>query len=46
MTIDPIRPTVLDKLKAASKVVVSIGKIGQLFNGHGINRDIKTRDNA
>jgi phosphopentomutase len=41
----PPRPTVLDRLAGAGRRVLTIGKIDDLFLGHGIARALHTRDN-
>jgi phosphopentomutase len=42
----PPDDTVLDALTNAGIDVTGVGKIGDIFNGHGITRSTKTRDNA
>jgi phosphopentomutase len=44
-SVAPPRDTVLDRLVAAGRRVVTIGKIDDLFAGRGISRAIHTRDN-
>jgi phosphopentomutase len=41
----PPRETVLDRLSAAGRSVVTIGKIDELFAGRGVTTGIHTRDN-
>ena len=43
--LNPISDTVLDKLKQNNYDVISIGKISDIFNGCGITKSIKTKDN-
>lgn len=43
--LDPVSDTVLDKLKQNNYDVISIGKISDIFNGCGITKSIKTKDN-
>ncbi|MEM9380238.1 MAG: phosphopentomutase [Planctomycetota bacterium] len=45
-SLTPPRPTVLDALKAAGVPVVGIGKIEDIFAGHGLTRAIHTEGNA
>jgi phosphopentomutase len=42
----PPRPTVLDALAAAGVPVVGVGKIDDIYAGHGITRAIHTEGNA
>lgn len=44
--ITPPRPTVLDRLVEAGREVVAIGKIEDLFAGHGITRAVHTKSDA
>ena len=44
-SVPPPRPTVLDRLVAAGKSVLTIGKIDDLFAGRGITRAIHTTGN-
>lgn len=44
-TIDPPGRTVLDELKAAGHNVYGIGKIEDIFNGHGLTRAVHTKSN-
>jgi phosphopentomutase len=39
----PPSPTLLDRLKAAGLAVVAVGKIEDLFAGHGITRSVHTK---
>ncbi|MEW6556176.1 MAG: phosphopentomutase [Elusimicrobiota bacterium] len=43
--IDPPEETLLDKLKNSGVEVISIGKISDIFNGHGITKAIHTENN-
>ena len=43
--LNPVSDTVLDKLKANGLDVISIGKISDIFNGCGITKSTKTKDN-
>ncbi|GAB2322403.1 phosphopentomutase [Alkalibacterium sp. m-11] len=43
--LDPFGETVLDKLKAAVKDVVAVGKINDIFNGQGITDSVRTSSN-
>lgn len=43
--LNPVSDTVLDKLKQNNYDVISIGKISDIFNGCGITKSIKTKDN-
>lgn len=43
--LDPFGETVLDKLKAAGKDVVAVGKINDIFNGQGITDSVRTSSN-
>jgi phosphopentomutase len=45
-SLPPIGPTVLDAIVAAGAAVVGIGKIEDLFAGHGVTEAIHTRDDA
>ena len=38
--------TMLDRLKAAGKTVYSVGKIADIFNGRGITKAVRTKNNA
>ncbi len=42
----PFAPTVLDRLVEARRRVVTVGKVDDLFAGHGISDAIHTKDNA
>lgn len=44
-SVKPPEPTVLNHLKDAGLDVVSIGKIWDIFDGEGITRSLKTKDN-
>lgn len=43
--LDPFGETVLDRLKAAGKDVVAVGKINDIFNGQGITDSVRTASN-
>ena len=43
--LNPVSDTVLDKLKQSNYDVISIGKISDIFNGCGITKSVKTKDN-
>ena len=43
--LDPVSDTVLDNLKNNNYDVISIGKISDIFNGCGITKSTKTKDN-
>lgn len=38
--------TMLDRLKAAGKTVYSVGKIADIFDGRGITKAVRTKNNA
>ena len=38
--------TMLDRLQAAGKTVYSVGKIADIFNGRGITKAVRTKNNA
>ncbi len=42
----PPGETLLDRLQAAGKTVYSIGKIADIFDGRGITKAVRTRNNA
>ncbi len=42
----PESPTLMDRLKAAGKSVITIGKIDDIFAGRGFTRSCHTTDNA
>lgn len=44
-SVEPPRPTVLDKLKEAGLMVYAVGKINDIFVGRGITDYIYTQDN-
>jgi phosphopentomutase len=44
--VSPPQPTLLDNIKGAGKAVCAIGKISDIFNGHGITESIHTDSNA
>jgi phosphopentomutase len=41
----PFAPTVLDRLVEARKRVITVGKVDDLFAGHGVSDAIHTKDN-
>lgn len=43
--INPAEPTLLDKLKNDDVEVIGIGKIKDIFNGHGISNFVTTKSN-
>lgn len=43
-SVPPPRPTVLDAAVAAGREVIAVGKISDLFAGHGISSSIHTHD--
>ena len=43
--LNPVSDTVLDRLKNKGLDVISIGKISDIFNGCGITKSTKTKDN-
>lgn len=43
--LDPFGHTVLDSLKDAGKDVIAVGKINDIFNGHGITEAVRTKSN-
>jgi phosphopentomutase len=43
--LNPINPTVLDFMKEAGKDVISVGKISDIFNGSGITKAYKSKNN-
>lgn len=43
--LNPVNDTVLDNLKNSGFDVISIGKISDIFNGCGITKSTKTKDN-
>lgn len=45
-SIDPVGETLLDRLKAKRKKVISIGKISSIFNGKGISKQIDIYSNT
>ncbi|ANF57694.1 phosphopentomutase [Halotalea alkalilenta] len=42
----PFAPTVLDALEASGFATIGIGKIGDIFDGQGISRSLRTQSNA
>lgn len=38
--------TMLDRLKAAGKTVYAVGKISDIFNGRGVTKAVRTKNNA
>lgn len=43
--LSPFGSTVLDELKENGKDVIAVGKISDIFNGHGITEAIRTKSN-
>lgn len=43
--LDPFGDTVLDHLKEADYEVISVGKIADIFNNHGITQSYRSKDN-
>ena len=43
--LSPFWETVLDKLKDNGKDVIAVGKISDIFNGHGITEAVRTKSN-
>lgn len=43
--LSPFESTVLDKLKDNGKDVIAVGKISDIFNGHGITEAVRTKSN-
>lgn len=46
LSLKPPRATMLDKLKAAGKDVIAVGKIYDIFDGEGVTESIKTTGNT
>lgn len=46
ISLPPPRDTMLDVLKAAGKDVIAVGKIYDIFDGHGVTEKIKTTGNT
>ena len=44
-SVSPFAPTVLDRIQAAGKTVISVGKIADIFNGQGISEGHRTVSN-
>ncbi|MFC4103795.1 phosphopentomutase [Paenibacillus xanthanilyticus] len=44
--VDPPEPTVLDALQEKELDVISVGKINDIFSGHGITESLPTKSNA
>ncbi|MCQ2407455.1 MAG: phosphopentomutase [Oscillospiraceae bacterium] len=44
-SVSPFAPTMLDRLQAAGKQVISVGKIADIFNGQGISEGHRTVSN-
>lgn len=44
--VSPTMATVLDKVKATGKTVYAIGKISDIFNGHGVSKSVHTDSNV
>lgn len=45
-SLEPIEPTVMDRLVEAGQRVVTVGKVDDLFAGRGVSESIHTKDNA
>ncbi|WP_374652567.1 phosphopentomutase [Dongia sp.] len=45
-TTPPPEPTLLDRLQAEGREVISVGKIADIFGGRGLTRKVKGEDNA
>jgi phosphopentomutase len=45
-SVPPPEPTLLDHLKDRGRFVAGVGKIGDIFDHHGLTEEIHTRDNA
>jgi phosphopentomutase len=45
-SVPPPEPTLLDHLKDRGRFVAGVGKIGDIFDHHGLTEEIYTRDNA
>ncbi len=45
-SLEPFASTMLDFLNEASKEVIAVGKINDIFAGRGITKSIKTKNNA
>ncbi|MCA9764806.1 MAG: phosphopentomutase [Carnobacterium sp.] len=43
--LSPFGETILDKLKDSGKDVIAVGKISDIFNGHGITKAVRTKSN-
>lgn len=43
--VSPTGRTLLDKVKSAGKTVYTIGKISDIFNGHGVDQSVHTENN-
>jgi phosphopentomutase len=46
ISLEPSGETLLDKLKDAGKIVVGLGKIGDIFAHRGLTEEIKTKNNS
>ena len=44
--LSPPGETVLDRLSAAGKTVYSVGKIADIFNGRGVTKAVRTKNNG
>lgn len=44
--LSPPKDTMLDRLSAAGKTVYSVGKISDIFNGRGITKAVRTKNNG
>ena len=45
-SVPPPEPTLLDHLKDRGRFVAGVGKIGDIFDYHGLTEEIHTRDNT
>ena len=43
--VSPSRKTILDYIKESGKTVYAVGKINDIFNGHGVNVSVHTESN-
>ncbi|MDD7646909.1 MAG: phosphopentomutase, partial [Ruminococcus bromii] len=44
--LSPPKDTMLDRLSAAGKTVYSVGKIADIFNGRGVTKAVRTKNNG
>jgi len=45
-SLSPFEDTVLDKIKNSGGEVIAVGKISDIFNGRGITRTVRAKDNS